>query len=134
MRGPLLADTDLVIDFLRGRGPGAELLPRWLRTRRLRLSVITLYELRGGRDWDARGVPIQALFLDGPVPLGRDAALQAGAIEATLRTQGAPIGVADTLQAGICRSHGLPLATRNTQHFRRVEGLELVALDADGTA
>ncbi|MBA2578279.1 MAG: type II toxin-antitoxin system VapC family toxin [Euzebyaceae bacterium] len=134
MSGLLVADTDLVIDFLRGRGTGAELLPTWLRARRLRLSVVTLFELRCGQDWTRRGHGIDALFLNGPLLLDRKAALRAGAIEAQLRSAGTPIGVADTLQAGICRALGLPLATRNRDHFTRVEGLELVDLSAEGAS
>jgi tRNA(fMet)-specific endonuclease VapC len=130
--GLLVADTDLVIDFLRGRGTGAELLPTWLRARRLRLSVVTLFELRCGQDWTRRGHRIDALFLGGPLVIDRRAALHAGAIEAELRDARTPIGVADTLQAGICRALGLPLATRNHRHFTRVEGLELVELSAEG--
>lgn len=127
----LVADTDLVIDFLRGRGDGARLLPPWLSTRRLRLSVVTLFELRSGRDWARRGTRIEALFLGGPLRIDRQAALHAGAIEAALRAAGTPIGVADTLQAAICRSLGLPLATRNDAHFLRVAGLALVDLTAE---
>ncbi|MGI8876461.1 MAG: type II toxin-antitoxin system VapC family toxin [Egibacteraceae bacterium] len=131
MSGLLVADTDLVIDFLRGRGRGAELLPTWLRARRLRLSAVTLFELRCGRDWARSGHRIDPLFLGGPLVMDRRAALHAGAIEAELRAAGTPIGVADTLQAGICRALGLPLATRNNAHFTRVEGLALVDLSAD---
>jgi tRNA(fMet)-specific endonuclease VapC len=127
----LLADTDLVIDFLRGRGDGADLMPIWLRSRRLRLSVVTLFELRSGHDWERRGSRIESLFLGGPLPFERDAALHAGAIEAMLRVRGTPIGVADVQQAGICRALDLPLATRNRDHFARVEGIELIDLRAE---
>lgn len=130
MSSLLVADTDLVIDFLRGRGAGARLLPGWLRGRRLRLTAVTLFELRSGRDWARRGIEIEALFLVAPLPFDREAALRAGAIEAMLRGAGTPIGVADIQQAGICRALGLPLATRNVEHFKRVAELELVDLDA----
>lgn len=128
MSGLIVADTDLVIDFLRGRGDGADLLPAWLGERRLRLTAVTLFELRSGRDWAARGQSIDALFLGGPLPLDRRAALEAGIVEAELRARGTPIGVADTMQAGICRSLELPLATRNREHFERVAALDLLEL------
>lgn len=126
----LVADTDLVIDYLRGRGPGAALLPEWVRARRLRLSVVTLYELRSGADWGRRGDDVEALFLGGPLTFERAAALEAGAVEAELRARGTPIGVADTIQAGICRALNLPLATKNRRHFGLVDGLTLVDLPA----
>lgn len=131
MSALLVADTDLVIDFLRGRGPGADLLPIWLRRRRLRLTVVTLFELRSGADWDVRVARIEALFIGGPLPFDRDAALHAGRIEAALRTGGRSIGVADVQQAGICQAQDLPLATRNRRHFTRVEDLRLVDLSLD---
>lgn len=131
MSGLLVADTDLAIDFLRGRGIGAMLLPVWLRARRLRLSVVTLFELRGGRDWARRGQQIEALFLGGPLVVDRRAALHAGAIEGALGAGGTRISLADTLQAGICAAMDLPLATRNEGHFRRVEGLQLVDIAAE---
>ena len=132
MNGPLVADTDLVVDFLRGRGEGARLLPSWIRARRLRLSAVTLFELRSGQDWDRRGVGIEALFLQGPLAFDRPAALHAGAIEAGLRAEGAAIGVADVQQAGICLALNLPLATRNQAHFARVDGLQLIDLSTEG--
>ncbi|MGI9016275.1 MAG: type II toxin-antitoxin system VapC family toxin [Euzebya sp.] len=129
--GWLVADTDLIIDFLRGRGTGAALVPGWLQTRRLRLSVVTLFELRSGFDWAAREGRIESLFLGGPIDFDRRAALEAGAIDSDLRRSGNRIGVADVQQAGICRSRGLPLATRNTRHFERIDGLELIDLDEE---
>lgn len=131
MRRTVVADTDLVIDFLRGHGAGASLLPQWLRSGRLRLSVITLFELRSGLDWSTRGQVIESLFVHGPLPFDRDAALHAGRVETALRSAGTRIGVADTQQAGICLSADLPLATRNDRHFRRVRELELVDLLAE---
>ncbi len=117
-----------MIDYLRGRGPGFELLRVWVRSRRLRLTAITLYELRSGLDWDRRSGEIEALFMKGPLPFDRDAALEAGRVEANLRAAGRPIGVADTQQAGICLAINLPLATRNISHFERIENLRLFKL------
>lgn len=128
--GPIVVDTDLVIDFLRGAGVGAAVVPRWLRSAQLRLSAITLFELRSGLDWQERGRSIESLFVHDPLPFDKDAALRAGDVETTLRSSGMRIGVADTQQAGVCLAANLPLATRNVKHFNRVRGLELVDLDS----
>jgi tRNA(fMet)-specific endonuclease VapC len=40
------------------------------------------------------------------------------------------IGFADCMQVGICLRYGLPLATRNRKYFERVEGLQLVDVEA----
>ncbi|MFW6128549.1 MAG: type II toxin-antitoxin system VapC family toxin [Halobacteriota archaeon] len=42
-----------------------------------------------------------------------------------LRTTGEPTGEFDTLIASIALSHNERVVTRNTQHFSRVEGLEI---------
>ncbi|MBC8496778.1 MAG: type II toxin-antitoxin system VapC family toxin [Anaerolineales bacterium] len=44
-----------------------------------------------------------------------------------MQREGKLIGVLDTQIAGICLSHNLPLLTRNTDHFQRVPGLELIS-------
>jgi predicted nucleic acid-binding protein len=59
------------------------------------------------------------------LPLDDTAASEAAAIHRELASAGAPIGLADSLIAGICRRHGGMLITRNRKHFERVPGLAL---------
>lgn len=125
----LVADTDLVIDYLRDRGDGAQAIDRWLRKRRLRFTAVTTFELRSGQDFERRQAEILKLLRRRTLPLDAGAALRAGAVLRELRAAGKGIGIPDTLQAGICLRHGLPLATRNMRHFERVPGLQLAALD-----
>lgn len=47
-------------------------------------------------------------------------------IEADLRRRGQSIGPTDTLIAGVALANGLHLATNNTAHFERIDGLQLV--------
>ena len=130
MAGLVVVDTDLVIDFLRGRGPGAPLTRRLIVERRLRVTAITGFELRVGADFLARKDQILGLFRSRTVPLDLASALRAGEVASTLQASGTGIGFADCMQAGICLRHGLPLATRNRKHFERVEGLQLVDIEA----
>ncbi|AOQ24166.1 hypothetical protein MTAT_08070 [Moorella thermoacetica] len=53
-------------------------------------------------------------------------ALAAAMIENRLRSGGKVIGVPETLIAGICLARNLPLFTLNTEHFKRVTGLEVL--------
>jgi len=125
MIGPVIADTDLLIDFLRGKGAGVDAIRRRLKDGTLRFTAVTAFELRVGADFLRRERTIARLLAGRTLPLDVEAALHAGAIAADLGARGEPIGVADTLQAGIARRFGLPFATRNTRHFGRVPGLQV---------
>lgn len=129
MAGVVVVDTDLAIDFLRGRGPGAPLIRRLVEERRLRVSAVTAFELRLGSDFLARHAEIMRLFRSRTLPLDLTCALRAGEVAADLRSTGTEIGFADCLQAGTCLRHDLPFATRNRKHFERVVGLRLVDID-----
>ena len=105
-----------MIDFLRGSGPGADLVKSSLRSGVLRFSAVTAFELRLGSDYLRRRRQVQAML----------AAAPCREIYARLERTGDRIGVQDALIEGICRRFDLPLATRNMRHFKRVRGLRLV--------
>lgn len=126
MAGLVVVDTDLIVDFLRGKGPGVPLVRELVSGHRLRVSAITAFELRVGTDFLARREDILRLVRSRTFPLDPASALRAGDVAATLRAAGQDIGMADCLQAGICLNRDLPLATRNRRHFDRVEGLRLL--------
>jgi tRNA(fMet)-specific endonuclease VapC len=123
--GVVVVDTDLVIDFLRGKGPGVPLVRELIAAHRLRVTAITAFELRVGTDFLARRDDILRLVRSRTFPLDSRSALRAGEVAAALRRDGQDIGLADCLQAGICLNFDLPLATRNRKHFDRVDGLRL---------
>lgn len=122
----VVADTDVVIDFLRGRGPGAGVVRSLISERRLRLTVLTAYELAIGTDFARRRDEISQLFRRRTISIDLRSAQRAGEIAAALTRSGMQIGTADSLQAGICLQRDYALASRNRQHFARVEGLELI--------
>ena len=126
--GLVVADTDVVIDFLRGRGPGVAAVRTLLEQRRLRLTVITAFELRLGASFIENQGPIKALFHRKTLGLSLAAGFLAGKVFSDLRSVNREIGVKDCLIAGICLQHDLPLATRNVAHFERVEGLRLIPI------
>lgn len=45
-----------------------------------------------------------------------------------MSSPGEPIGMGDSLIAGIVLAHGETLMTRNRRHFGRVEGLRIATL------
>ncbi|MGB9252411.1 MAG: type II toxin-antitoxin system VapC family toxin [Mycobacterium sp.] len=130
MASLVVVDTDLIIDFLRGKGVGARLVRDLIAGHRLRVTAITAFELRVGADFLARRDDILRLVHSRTFPLDSRSALRAGELAATLRGAGQDIGLADCLQAGICMNFDLPFATRNRKHFNRVEGLQLFDVSA----
>jgi len=129
--GLVVVDTDLLIDFLRGKGPGALLVRDLISSHSLRVTAITAFELRVGADFLARRDDILRLVHSRTFPLDPSSALRAGEVAAALRRAGQDIGMADCLQAGICLKFDLPFATRNRKHFNRVEGLRLLDINGD---
>lgn len=67
--GLVAADTDLVIDFLRGEGPGAAAVRRWLTDGRLRLTALTAFELRVGASFLDVHSGIESLLARRTLPL-----------------------------------------------------------------
>lgn len=126
MAGLVVVDTDLIIDFLRGKGSGTLLVRELIAAHRFRVSAVTAFELRVGTDFLDRQADILRLLRGRTLPLDGDSALEAGGVAGELAAKGLPIGFADSLQAGVCLRYELPLATRNREHFSRVSGLRLV--------
>jgi tRNA(fMet)-specific endonuclease VapC len=121
-----VVDTDILIDYLRGQGPGADLLAR-LGRGGYRVTAVSAFELALGSAHHADPRPVLAL-LDAPtLPLTPRGGLRGGEALAVLRREGRTIDVRDSLQAGVCLDTDLPLVTRNARHFERVPGLKVVA-------
>jgi tRNA(fMet)-specific endonuclease VapC len=122
-------DTDVLIDFLRGAGPGRELVRVLLSGLAYRVTVISAFELALGRSYGADPAPVDALLAVPCHPLSRRSAVRAGVLVRDLRTRRSEIGMRDAMQAAISLESGLPLVTRNTQHFERIGELEVVHPD-----
>jgi len=128
----VVADTDVLIDALdRGRGPAVERIARLLQRGELAATAVTLYELMAGPSTTGRQLELLHVALDAAVvlPVTRGAAEVAASANRYLARRGEAIAVADTLIAGVCIAHGLPLLTGNRKHFARIPGLELVPLE-----
>lgn len=123
--GAPVVDTDVLIDYLRGRGPGAELLAR-LGRGGYRVTAVTAFELALGAAHRLDPRPVQALLDTSTLALTPRGGLLGGEALARLRGDGRGIDVRDALQAGVCLDADLPLVTRNVRHFERVPGLRAV--------
>lgn len=122
----IIADTDVLIDFLRGRGGGAKRVALELETRSFGTTAITAFELRSGARTAKQKAAIDGL-LDAMTLLsfGPEEAQVAAEIRQQLERQGQAIGMADYMIGAVCVVNGGVLLTRNRKHFERVEGLKL---------
>lgn len=115
----VLIDTDVLIDFVRGR---AELPKAKVHY----ISEITLYEfVRGTRDLrrakDLLEETFSVLWVD------NDVILTASRLWRELRARGEPVEDRDLIIAATAIARGLPLKTKNRRHFKRFtrDGLKL---------
>jgi tRNA(fMet)-specific endonuclease VapC len=122
----IVADTDVLIDFLRGRGQAAKRVALELTTRSFGTTAITAFELRSGARTSNQLKGIDTL-LDAMTLLsfGPEEARVAADLRRQLESQGQAIGMADYMIAAVCIANDGVLLTRNRRHFERVEGLKL---------
>lgn len=128
----IVADTDVLIDFLRGRGGAAKRVALELETRSFGTTAITAFELRSGARTLKQRRGIDAL-LDAMTILsfGSEEARVAADLRRQLESQGQAIGMADYMIAAVCIANDGALLTRNRKHFERVEGLRLSAFTGE---
>ena len=125
----IIADTDVLIDFLAGREPAAGRVAIELESQSFGTTAVTRFELlAGARDRTAESLLRRLLDPLPVLPLDRDAADQAADVRRVLESRGEGIGMADSLIAGIVLVNRGMLLTRNRRHFERVDGLSLASL------
>lgn len=125
MAAGLVLDSDVLIDHLRGTGPGRELIRALIHGSGYRVTAVTAFELALGRSYRENPRPVHALLSVPLLTLTRKAGLRGGSLLGELRRRGETIDVRDAMQAGICLESGTTLVTRNVAHFERVPGLRL---------
>jgi predicted nucleic acid-binding protein len=123
-RGVVVADTDVFLDYLEGRGAEAA-VTALLRKRKLATTAVTVFEVWRGLE-SAVARREAALALRGVRVYAMNAEVARRAAELQRQLRGNEIGDHDTMIAGTCLAVGRPLLTRNVRHFQRVPGLELV--------
>jgi len=123
-----IADTDVLIDYLAGRGQ-ADTVEQLLRRGAVRTTVISRFELlSGARNPRQLERIVQLLAAIPSFELNNAAADAASEIRRELEKSGNPIGMADCLIAGIVTTSNATLLTRNRRHFARIPGLRLAEI------
>jgi tRNA(fMet)-specific endonuclease VapC len=127
-----IIDTDILIDFLRNRKEAVAFVTQ-LEEKKTLLSTtaINAFELYYGAHKSRQSVQtLQSTkkLLDRLVllPLTSRSAQRAGHIYAELELEGQPIGLRDTFIAAIALARKCSVATRNTEHFKKVKGLTVI--------
>lgn len=126
-----LIDTNWVIDCLKGKRSVVEMLLQFAAEAKLAISIITYGEVYEGAYYSSNPEShLQGFedFLEEKEVLGLDIETMErfAILRGALRREGAPLGDFDLLIAATALRHGLTLATRNREHFRRIEGLDLL--------
>ena len=125
-------DTNILSEVLRPR-PSPAVIGRLLQcnSRTLFASEITRFELRFGASLRADAAMFWARLqrelmpLVTWLPVNEAVSTRAGEIAAAQRLAGRPCGAIDPFIAATALVQGMPLVTRNVQHFERVDGLKL---------
>ncbi len=128
---PALVDTDILSEFLRGTEIVVDNAKKYLENYdSINFSIITYYEILNGLLYKDARKQLKRFSdfaeLNKILPLTLSATRQAAEIHANLRKKGEPIGHTDCLIAGIALTNNLHLVTNNIDHFKRIEGLEIV--------
>jgi tRNA(fMet)-specific endonuclease VapC len=126
----ILADTDVLIDYLWDIAPVAQQIASYLRADQLLTTAISCFELLSGAEkGKRRDKTLELIDSIVVLPFDLPAAQRAAEVRRYLDRTGQPIGMGDSLIAGTALIHHLSLFTRNRSHFERVPDLTLVAVE-----
>ena len=127
-----IIDTDILIDFLRNKKEAVAFITQLEEKKTLLFTTaINAFELYYGahkskqsaQTLQATKTLLERLVL---LPLSPRSAQRAGHIYAELELEGNPIGLRDTFIAAIALTRKCSVATRNTDHFKKVKGLTVI--------
>jgi tRNA(fMet)-specific endonuclease VapC len=122
----MIADSDVLIDFLRDRSPWAGRIRLEIETGHLATTAINSFELLGGAKTSTEQDMVSRLLAALTVlGVSGEASERAAEVRRLLEKDGRGIGMADYLIAGVCLAAGGMLLTRNLDHFERVPGLKI---------
>ncbi len=123
-------DTDILIDFLRGKNKAVSVIKKLKEEGFLATTVINIFELFWGAYKLGKKKRIDAvrrlterleiLFFNEKI------AESAGKEIAHLESIGLPINIRDLLIGTIAREHGYIIVTSDEKHFQRIRELEVV--------
>ena len=122
MSRPLLVDTDVMVDYLRGREKAVRFLKR--HAERIVLSSITVAELYAGvKGRTERAMLDEVVSLFPVIPVTAEAAKAAGLLKRDFgKSHG--VGLADAMIAATVQAENAELKTLNVRHYPMLRGLK----------
>lgn len=120
-------DTNVLIDFLKGREPGASATEKVVKNGQCYVTSVTVYELLFGVARARKEIGEAALLgIMSILPFDGKIAKRAAELHAELIGRNQDIGVKDVFIAACCLEHAMPIVTANKRHFSRVPELEVI--------
>lgn len=122
----VLLDTDIYSEIIKGRHQNVAKHAKAYKSRfsRYTISVITVIEVVKGFHKRERHDRVNKFISDlahmEVLPLDIQSSVLAGKIVADLEKIGQTIGQADPVIASIAINHNFPVATGNTDHYKRI--------------
>ena len=121
MAGPIVLDTDVLVDFLRGHGKAVAFVNR--HSARIILSSIVIAELYAGAKGDAEQTALENFVsLFRVVPVSAEIA-KAGGLYKRDYGKSHGVGLADAILAATAEAENAELKTLNTKHYPMLKGL-----------
>jgi tRNA(fMet)-specific endonuclease VapC len=121
-----LLDTNIVIEFFRKYAQIQALVASLGNRGPLRMSLISLAELRTG--WSAEQAAFFLPRLESLVeiePITKEIVLAAGQLQRRYKAQGKPLHTVDTIIAATAVAGELCMVTRNLRHFEVMTELDI---------
>jgi predicted nucleic acid-binding protein len=119
---PVLADTDVLIDYLRGRGEAVVFVRN--RTDRIVISAIVVAELYAGVKGDQEEALLEGvLAVSRVLPVTAEIARASGLLKGQYaKSHG--VGLSDAIVAATAQVENAELATLNVKHYPMFRGLK----------
>ncbi len=121
MEGPILCDTDVLVDFFRGHGKAEAFIKA--NSTRIILSSIVIAELYAGVKGDDEQEALENFISLFPVvPISAEIA-KAGGLYKRDYAKSHGVGLADAIIAASAEAEHAKLNTLNTKHYPMLKGL-----------
>ncbi|MCY0860709.1 MAG: type II toxin-antitoxin system VapC family toxin [Sulfolobaceae archaeon] len=120
-------DSDIIIDFLRGKVEAVRYMERAVEEGELCTTVLNVFEVVYGAYKYGKNVDRTVEFFKTLKVLGLDldSAILAGKLLSELESKGKPIEMRDLIIGSIALSNGCEVVTGNVRHFSKISGLKV---------